>query len=145
MDFLLGSIVAISCIYIANKFISRKSEDRPPIRIRFSQSHKFDLTYGSYLAFMNQISQYKDTQSFAYKRGQETRIVIIENEAYWIQDGMLYVGEWNEALAEVNQESKKRVDTMVLDKVELKKIIYIVEKLTEGTDRDPRNPGNKDF
>jgi hypothetical protein len=50
--------------------------------------------------------------------------------AYWIEDNNVYSAEHNEL--GILPETKKIVDMMTIDKVELDKMILIVEKLTEG-------------
>lgn len=76
---------------------------------------------------------------------QETsiRFLTMEGKAYWIQDSKVYVSELIDGdLSSINESSTKVVDMMALDKVELDKMVFIVETLTEGLANDSRNSGN---
>ncbi len=42
----------------------------------------------------------------------------------------------------IDEENKIRVDMMAMDKVELDKMIFIVDKLTEGLTDDSGNSGH---
>ena len=73
----------------------------------------------------------KDSQSYNFEKKSMTRMVFIEDTAWWIEDGKLMTAGITED-GEVDINSKKGVDTFTMDKVELDKTIFIVEKLTEG-------------
>ena len=62
-----------------------------------------------------------------------------DDRAYWIKDNTFY--EANLVDGEVDKNTTKVVDTMTMDKVELDKMAFIVQKLTEGTRNDFGNPG----
>ena len=61
---------------------------------------------------------------------KSTRVLIIDNEAYWIKNNTVFMAEVING--EVEKETTREVDTMAMDKVQLKKMIFIVEKLKEG-------------
>jgi len=60
------------------------------------------------------------------------KVMVVKNKAYWIKDNTFYVTDVVEG--EVVKENAKQVDTMAMDKVELKEIMFIVEKLREDDD-----------
>jgi hypothetical protein len=59
-----------------------------------------------------------------------TRVVFVENQAYWIKNNTLFVADMEDDM--VDEATTREVDTMAMDKVQLEKVIYIVEALTEG-------------
>jgi hypothetical protein len=73
----------------------------------------------------------KKTQSSEYEKKNTTRIIFIDSKAYWIESGLLTTAEVDEQ-GMINYETKSGVDTYTMDKVQLDKTIFIVEKLTEG-------------
>ena len=72
----------------------------------------------------------KETQARKYMKQAWVRVVILDDNAYWIKDNALYVAELVDGA--VDKESTKRVDTMSMNKVELDKTMFVVEKLREG-------------
>jgi hypothetical protein len=66
--------------------------------------------------------------------------MFIDDMAYWIENDGLH-----EAVLQdggVDMETKKKVDIMSMNDVELKKMIFVVEKLTEGKINDSGTSGN---
>lgn len=72
------------------------------------------------------------TQSRKHYAAQHVRVIMSDTEAYWIANNRFYVADvQNNAIV---QESTREVDTMVMDDVQLKKIIEIVDMLGENDD-----------
>jgi hypothetical protein len=78
-------------------------------------------------------------QSNNFMKDSYTRVLILDDNAYWIKDQALYTAEIMDGM--VNKETTRRVDTMTMDKVELDKTMFIVEKLREGLDSDSGGSG----
>jgi hypothetical protein len=55
----------------------------------------------------------------------------VESQAYWIRSNVFYTADLNE-MGLVDFDSARPVDTMTMSKVQLDKMSFIVEKLTEG-------------
>ena len=62
-----------------------------------------------------------------------TRVVFVENQAYWIKNNTLFVADMDEGM--VDEDTTREVDTMGMNKVQLEKVIHIVDALTEGKQR----------
>jgi hypothetical protein len=80
------------------------------------------------------------TQSSVYEDKMHVKVVLVGDEAYWILNNVLFVA--NEIDGMIDKETTRPVDTMGMDKVQLDKMIFIVETLTEGKsdeDWDTRN------
>ena len=82
----------------------------------------------------------KPTQASKHMKSTQVRIIFTSTEAYWIAGNKLYVAELVDGT--VSEDSVKEVDTMNMDKVQLDKMIFIVEQLTEGLTNDSSNTGN---
>ena len=66
----------------------------------------------------------------------------MDNQAYWIKDSIFYMADMSND-GGVDKDTTRRVDTMTMDKVQLKKMMFIIEKLTEGLENDSWNSGNE--
>ena len=60
--------------------------------------------------------------------------------AYWIKDNQFYQSNINEQ--GIDKENSRVVDTMGMDKVQLDKMLFIMDKLREGINDDSR--GSRD-
>jgi hypothetical protein len=74
------------------------------------------------------------TQSRKILEKSQIRIIFSDNRAYWIKNNMFLQADLVDG--EVDDSTTKVVDTMTMDKVELDKMIFIVQKLTEGIAND---------
>lgn len=142
MEYFLGSAITLAIVFLLEKKLSKDSY--PQMKLIYSQSRSHSLFP---LTRPTQYYTYQDlnTQSTKYNSSKnETRVVLHEDDAYWIAGNTLFTAKLNGD--NIDRESTKIVDTMALDKVELNKLMIIVDKLTEGTDKnDNGNPGNKNI
>jgi hypothetical protein len=83
----------------------------------------------------------KNTQSRNLVSNHELRVVFVDGLAYWVKDNCFY--QANVIEGKIDDFSKKVVDTMGMNKVELDKMFFIVQKLTEGKKNDGRGRGLK--
>lgn len=130
MEFLIGTVVAFAGIWAVRKTVVPQLQKKT-IKVSFSQSKLFDLTKDLVSLSTPAFPQRKKTQSSEYEKKNSTRIIYMDNQAWWIENGSLTVSAINED-GTPDFENKKGVDTFTMDKVQLDKTIFIVEKLTEG-------------
>ena len=134
MEYLLGAIIAVAGMFLMSRMIS-KSSKIAPVRIRYRQSHVFELL-GPYI-FALSGGEYKKemvTQSTKFFDSRHQKILFFKGKAYWIRDNSLYTA--NVIHGMVDEKSTKTLDIMAMDKVELKDMMFIVDKLNEGQDRN---------
>jgi hypothetical protein len=81
------------------------------------------------------------TQTSKHHDSLHVKVVIADNEAYWISNDKFYVADVRDKM--VIQESTREVDTMAMDDVELNKISEIVELLRKEDKNDRGSSGNK--
>lgn len=80
------------------------------------------------------------TQSLKHQDESTTKVIVMDDEAYWIKNNTFYKAPLiNE---KIDKDSAERVDTTNMDKVQLDKMLFIVDKLTEGKSDDSRGSGN---
>ena len=137
MEYFAGSVVTLVTMYIVAKLVNHPKNNVKSVKTNFSQSRQYELIAD----FVPMISEKpKITQSIKHERSQYTRIYFVGNDAYWIEDSRVYTAKFEDGV--VDHENKKTVDMTTIDKVELEKMIFVVERLTEGLSDDSGNSGN---
>ena len=140
MEFALGVLFAFATVFFVRKFIlteSILSNSNAP-RLIYRQSHVFSLI-SPYLHYMPEINLLPNTQAYTHEAKTKLRVVFTENKAYWIKNNAFYQADLVDGL--VDESTTKVVDTMSMDKVELDKMIFIVQQLTEGMTNDGGSTG----
>lgn len=132
MEYFLGALLTLITVAVANRLISKQISTNKVVAIKYSQSHVYmvatNMIFGS-----SKIPKIP-TQSRKYQDDQYTKVVVAENKAYFIKDNTFFVANVNDG--EIDKESTKQVDTMSMDDVELKKMIFIIEALKQEGDTD---------
>jgi len=139
VEYFLGALTTLIVIVVTNKVLRKKVEGNKEIPvIRYNQSHIYSLLKpllpGSGFGFR----PIKESQSLKYQKDVYVKIMVIENKAYWIKDNALFVADM--VNGELMKESSKQVDTMAMDKVQLERMMFVVEQLTEGSPNDHGGP-----
>jgi hypothetical protein len=81
------------------------------------------------------------TQSTKHYDKTNIKVIIVDNNAYWIKDNIFYKAPLVNEL--IDKDSAEQVDTISMDKVQLDKMLFIMDKLREGTNDDSRGSGDK--
>jgi hypothetical protein len=129
MEFLLGFTLAIATILIFRIFIIKNINQDQGSLIKYSQTRVHEIIKNH---IPDQEFELKRpiTQTQNHRNSMYTRVVFVENQAYWIKNNTLFVADMEEGM--VDEETTREVDTMAMDRVQLEKVVYIVEALTEG-------------
>lgn len=145
MDFFIGAITSLIITYLVTRVAATQSFLMSFDFPKYSQSYNYQLLKAHIgdASFEMSIPEKIQTQATDHFDSNHTRVVIMDEHAYWIKDQKL----WCALLGEdgVDENSTKEVDTIGMDKVELNKMITVVDKLTEGKQNDGGSPGNKKF
>ena len=136
MEFLLGSISSLLAVAAAI-FIKNRIPKTMPLKIIYRQSTIFE-TLKPALPVLQYFRDQPETQATKYFDSKRLKIVVVDDKAYWIQDNAVFQSEYLNGV--LDQENRKVVDTMGMDKVELDKLSYIVDKLTKGGNNDSGYP-----
>lgn len=137
MEYFIGSIMTLASVYFMNRLVSKNKKISSKIKtIAFSQSYTNELVKDmipieqTMPSFITRVK----TQATKHFDSRSTRVLYMDGYAWFIKiiDGLsaLHFAELSEE--GIIEESVKRVDIMGMDDVELKKTMFIVEKLTEG-------------
>jgi hypothetical protein len=132
MDFLLGTVTTTLVIFIFIVFLINKRNKREPFfSISYSQSHIHKIL-SPILPQVNQITKMvsKNNQSAKHLKSVNIRILIIDGKAYWTKNNVFYVSEIIDG--NVDKMNAKVVDTMGMNKVDLDKMLFIIDQLRKG-------------
>lgn len=81
------------------------------------------------------------SQSRIHYDKTNVKVIILDNNAYWIKDNIFYRAPIVNRMIE--KESTEQVDTMGMDKIQLDKMLFIMDKLREGMSDDSRSTGDQ--
>jgi len=132
MDFLLGTVTTTLILFIFVVFLINKRNKREPFfLIRYSQSHIHSIL-SPLLPQVDQISKIrnKDNQSSKHLKNTNVRVLIVEGKAYWTKNNVFYVS--NIVDGDIDKDNAQVVDTMGMNKVELDKMLFIIDQLRKG-------------
>jgi hypothetical protein len=140
MEFLLGFLFSFATILFVKRYIlnNKLINETKASKIVYRQSHIFSLIAPA-IPYMPLEIEIRPTQSFLNDQKNKQRMIFTEDKAYWIKDNTFYEAEVVDG--EIDKNTTKVVDTMTMNKVELDKMVFIVQKLTEGNRNDFGNPG----
>ena len=138
MEYFAGALITLVVMVTTSRLLISKIP-APKKTISFSQSRLFEMTMDA-VEFHFAPKKIKKTQSADFFAKTSTRILYMDNHAYWIKDNAFYVA--NIVDGEIQKDLAEKVDIMAMDKVELDKMIFIIERLTEGLSDDSSNSGD---
>lgn len=135
MEYLLGSLLTLITMSVVARLVKSPKNNPKRLKTNFSQSRQHELI-SNYIPIK---PKKLNTQSTKHYQKQHTRVVFIGDTAYWIEKNGLHKAQFVDG--KINEETKVKVDTMGMDRVELDKMIFIVDRLTEGLTDDSGNSG----
>lgn len=145
MKYFAGSLISLISFFIilskmADKYIKNSPETN--FKIKYSQSHLHSIVK-PLLPPMSKINSNKKNprQSKSYVKKNRVRVLIIDEKAYWKKDNILYVADVTDN--EIDKDHAQVVDIMGMDRVELDKMLFIVDQLSEGNEDDSGSTGIK--
>ena len=79
-------------------------------------------------------------QSSNHDKNINIKVIIMDDQAYWIKDNTFYTADMVQG--NVDKETTRIVDTMTMNKVQLDKMIFIIDRLREEAFDDRWGSGN---
>lgn len=80
------------------------------------------------------------SQARKHVRNNTVRVLIIEDQAYWVHDNMFYMADT--ANGSVNPETVRPVDTNNMSKRDIDKMLFILDSLRNGNSDDSSSAWN---
>jgi hypothetical protein len=140
MEYFLGSAITMIAMFITTRLISFNKVSTKIDIPRYSQSHIHMLI----LPLLPEIKKYKKkmiTQSSKHEEKTNIKVVIVDNKAYFIKNGTFYCADMHGT--EIDGANATLVDTMAMDKVQLDKMLFIMDQLRDGKKNDSGDSGNQ--
>jgi len=137
MEYFLGSVITLASLFVFNQMLKKLTSKEIGVPI-FSQTAKVELLKNYLISVITKKPE-KETQSRNHLKKNSMKAFFLGKDVYWIENGFLFTAKINNK--EIDESTKKKVDTHSIDKVELDKISFIVDKLTEGNKDDSGNSG----
>jgi len=131
---LLTSIAFCAIIILMNK---KRSKSFNKVLYRQSDMHNILKDFFFKDIFDDKVIA---SQSKIWKEKQTTRVVIIDQRAYWVSNNMFYVGDTVDG--KVRPETGKPLDTTKMSKREVDKMLFILDNLKNGKINDSGSAGN---
>lgn len=129
-EYLIGSLSAIVVVLLNRLFRNKKESRKISVEIHESQVIRFEMIKDTQAVY-ELMHPKVNTQATEHHEKNLVRIIFAEQQAYWIKDNVFYTADINN-LGLIDIESTRAVDTMTMDKIQLDRMSFIVEKLTEG-------------
>ena len=80
------------------------------------------------------------SQARKHVKKNTVRVLIIEDQAYWVHDNMFYIADTAEGL--VNADTVRPVDTNNMSKRDIDKMLFILDSLKNGNSDDSSGAWN---
>jgi hypothetical protein len=129
LEYLLGSMITAVTMFLTYRWLQKNSGHMvKPLKIVVSQSNNNELLKKMFTE--DQSFPKATTQSTKHFDSVSLRILIVDSQAYWIKNNSVFMADV--VNGEVEKDTAREVDTMAMDKVQLNKMMFIVEKLKEG-------------
>ena len=132
-EYFIGFFIAILMLIFFRLLGPRIIKGDYGTKIKYSQSHIHDIIRYNLPDEMFMPIK-KPRQSSSHEKKASLKVVFIDKEAYWIKENVLFIADHEGGI--VKEGTARRVDTIGMDRVQLEKVIYIVDILNEGTQND---------
>jgi hypothetical protein len=139
MEYLLGSLTTFILITMMSKKMLQNKNLKVKQAFVYRQSHIFDLVK-PLLPPISSLKPERKSQSANHENKTNVKVIIMGSQAFWIKDNMFYMADMDGQI--IDKETTRRVDTMGMDKVELDKMLFIMDQLRDGKLNDSGSSGN---
>lgn len=141
MEYFLGSLTTILVLVFSAYLFKPNSYKKGASTFRYRQSQIFE-TVKPLLPLIDFIEKPKvKRQSSSHQDKVNIRVIIMDSLAYWVKDNIFYVADIDGM--DIKKETARIVDTIHMDKVQLDKMLFIMDQLRDGKENDSGSSGNK--
>lgn len=139
IEYFIGAFVGIFfIIFIQNK--NKIKINKKDFVIKYSQSHMLEIVK-PLLPTQEGKKVNRNTQSYKHEEKTNVRVIVSDGQAFWIRDNLFYSANFLGDM--IDKDSTSVVDTMGMNKVELDKMLFIIDQLRDGKDNDSSSTGDK--
>jgi hypothetical protein len=124
--------------YIIVSVVKTKKKNTSKMIHRQSDVHKL-LKYFFSIPLSNNEKNF--SQLTKHKQKGTIKVIVLGNQAYWVSNNIFYVADAVDG--KVQKSTAKPVDIEGLPKVDLDKMLFILDSLRDGKRDDSGSTGNK--
>ena len=130
----IGTTITVVLLFYIYVLINKNKSNKPIIISQSMLQHRYSTQKNS--------SRRLKVKSQSQIQHDKTniKVIIVDNSAYWIKDNIFYRAPLINQL--IDKESAEQVDTIHMDRVQLDKMLFIMDRLREGINDDSRGSGN---
>jgi hypothetical protein len=128
LEYFLGSLITSLSMLFAYRIVESYKAKNKTIKLVISQSRTNEFI--KKILMPDNSFPPATSQSMKHFDSVHLRILIVDNKAYWITNNAVFAADVING--QVEKETTAEVDTMGMDNVQLKQMMFIVEKLKEG-------------
>ncbi len=139
MEYLIGSLATFILVNMMSKKMLKDKDLKVKQTFVYRQSHIFDLVK-PLLPPLSTLKPERKSQAMNHENKTNVKVIIMGSQAFWIKDNMFYMADMDGQ--HINKESTRRVDTMAMDRVELDKMLFIMDQLRDRNIDDSGSSGN---
>lgn len=139
MQELIAAGLTLPFVWVILKLMRKKARKRfSKTLYRQSDVHKL-LKY----FFSIRLSNNEEPISQLTKRKEKnmTKVIFVDNQAYWVSENTFFVAE--SVNGEIQRQTARPVNTNGLSKVDLNKMLFILDSLKNGSKNDSGSSGNE--
>ena len=141
MQYFLGSLTTIMVLVFSAYLFKPNSYKKRSSAFRYRQSQIFE-TVKPLLPLIDFIEKPRvKRQSSSHQDKVNIRVIIMDSLAYWVKDNIFYVADIDGM--DIKKETARIVDTIHMDKVQLDKMLFIMDQLRDGKENDSGSSGDK--
>jgi hypothetical protein len=141
-EYFIGFLVSIAMLVVFRMLGTRIIRDDYGTRIRYSQTHIHNIIKDN-LPDQLFLPLKRPRQTINHEKSIHLKVLFFEKDAYWIKENALFIAEQEDGI--VKEDTARRVDTMGMNRVQLEKVMYIVDILNEGNQNDSGYTRNNGF
>jgi hypothetical protein len=130
VEYFLGSLITLVVLFfIAKIFYNTNKTIVHKNKFRYSQSHIHSIV-SPFLGSLNIEKKKVDKQSIKHYNKNNLRVIIVDGEAFWVRDNVFYSAQITPE--GIDDSTTKVVDIISMDKVQLDKMLFIIDQLNDG-------------
>ena len=134
---IIGLTLTLFC-YIIKGVVKNKKKDTSKMIHRQSDVHKL-LKYFFSIPLSNNENNF--SQLTKHKQKGIIKVIVLGDQAYWVSNNIFYVADAFDG--KVQKSTARPVDIERLPKVDLDKMLFILDSLRDGKRDDSGSTGNK--
>ena len=139
MQELIAAGLTLPFVWVILKLMRKRARKRfSKTLYRQSDIHKL-LKYFFSIRLPN--NEGPSSQLTKRKEKNMTKVIFVDNQAYWVSENTFFVAE--SINGEIQRQTARPVNTNGLSKIDLNKMLFILDSLKNGSKNDSGSSGNE--